>query len=231
MPAKPISIAMETTCREGGVCLGAGDELVKVLPFDAARRHATQVVARLEELVSSAGITPREVEELYISCGPGSFTGTRVGITATRTLAQAVGTIKCVGVPTVQVVAENVADAHEIEHLAVVLDARRGLIYSALFEKREEHWAQVSPAKTMMPDELLANSPRPLHVIGEGLGYCHVVGAGVMAVDESLWLPRAESVWRVGRRLAKAGQYTDVAHLLPIYMGIPEAVRKWDERL
>ena len=230
MLARPISIALETTCSQGGVALGAGAVLAAVLPFDAARRAATQVVARLEELLRQAELRPPDVNEIYVSCGPGSYTGTRVGVTTARTLAQAIGCTRCVGVPTVQAIAQNVPPAPEIENLAVVLDARHGMVYAARFQPRGGHWAQVSPGQTQPPEALLAEAPRPLHVVGEGLGYCHVEGADVLPLDRALWLPRAEGVWAVGRRMAMAGAFIDLMQLRPIYTGLPEAVRKWDNR-
>ena len=39
---KPVSVAIETTCRAGGVALGGGEALVEVLRFDADRRAGTQ---------------------------------------------------------------------------------------------------------------------------------------------------------------------------------------------
>jgi tRNA threonylcarbamoyladenosine biosynthesis protein TsaB len=228
MLAQPISIALETTCREGGVALGAGEELVSVLPFDAARRAATQVVARLEELTRQANLRPRDIEEIYVSCGPGSYTGTRVGVTAARTLAQAIGTARCVAVPTVQAVAENVPVSPEIEHLAVVLDARRELLYVACFQPAGGQWQQVGQAHTLTIPQLLESSPRPLHLVGEALGYYRIEVEGVQAVDQTLWLPRAEGVWAVGNRLSRLKKFTDWHDLQPIYTGQPEAVRLWN---
>ena len=44
------SIAIETSCRAGGVALGRGEELLKAVNFDASYRQATQLIVRLEEL-------------------------------------------------------------------------------------------------------------------------------------------------------------------------------------
>ena len=219
---------METTCREGGVALGAGGQLVSVLPFDAARRAATQVVARLEELVRQADLRPRDIDEIYISCGPGSYTGTRVGVTAARTLAQAIGTARCVAVPTVQAVAQNVLCTPAIQHLAVVLDARHELLYAAHFEPSHGQWAQLDQARTTTIPQLLEESPRPLHLVGEALGYYRIEAPDVQAVDPALWLPRAEGVWAVGHRLSLLQKFTDWRDLQPIYTGLPEAVRLWN---
>ena len=225
---KPISIAIETTCRAGGVALGRGDVLVDVLGFDAARRSATQVVTRLDELVRRCELTTGDIDEIYVSVGPGSFTGTRIGVTVARTLAQVVASAQCVAVPTVQAVVENVCNVPEIRHLAVVFDARCGQVFTALFDRRSGQWVQTEPSRLMTPGGLLDKTPRPLHVIGEGLGYHVLQGRDVTVMGSDYWLPRVQSVWNVGRQLAAAGRFVDYRKLLPIYTSDPAAVRKRD---
>ena len=225
---QPISVAIETTCRAGGVALGAGDVLVEVLPFDAAYRAATQTVGRLAELLSRHGLAPADVQELYVSAGPGSFTGTRVGLTVARTLAQAIGAVRCVGVPTVRAVARAAEDWPGMDHLAVVLDARQGRVFWAAFDRGPDGLTPVQPGRLGSPRELLEQTPRPLYLCGEGLAYHDLRADGVTALPEDRWLPRVECVWAVGRQLAAAGQTVDYLQLLPLYTGQPEAVRKWD---
>ena len=93
-----FSIAIETSCRIGGLALGKGDQLLTVETFDASQRHATILVARLEAMLETANLNPGDLSELYISVGPGSFTGLRVGVTVARTLAQFVAGLRCVAV-------------------------------------------------------------------------------------------------------------------------------------
>ena len=87
----PVSLAIETSCRAGGVALGRGDELLGVIDFEASARHAVQLVPRLHELLEGASLRPEDVDELYVSVGPGSFTGLRIGLTVARTMGQMLG--------------------------------------------------------------------------------------------------------------------------------------------
>ncbi len=221
MSDETVSIAIETSCRAGGLVLGIGDEQRHAVAFDASARHATRLVAHLAEMVRAAGLRPADVGELYVSAGPGSFTGLRVGITAARTMAQAIPHLRCVAVPTALAVAENARDL-DWQHLAVVFDAREGAVHVSLFCRCGDSPAPANTtAGLWRPEKFLASAPRPLLLIGEGLAYHDMAAEGVTLADASLHLPTAEGVWCVGRRMARAGEFTDYHHLLPVYAREP----------
>jgi tRNA threonylcarbamoyladenosine biosynthesis protein TsaB len=233
--AELVSIAIETSCRLGGVALGLDDRVVRAIAFDASSRHTTHLLTRLKQMVESAGLRPGDLNELYVSAGPGSFTGVRVGVTVARTLGQAVPNLRLVRVPTAEAVAENFRDA-DWRHLGVVLDAKEEWVHATLFARRGERIEPEAPLGVARLAELLASAPRPLTLVGEGLFFRKPQELPMEGVSvphpESLenHLPTAEGVWRVGRRMAREGQFTDFAHLLPIYARKPEAIRLWERR-
>ncbi len=223
-----VSVALETTSHAGGVALGAGDVLIEALPFDTSRRAATQVLVYLDDLLARHDLTPQALTEVYVDVGPGSFTGTRIAVTVARMLGRAVGRLRCVAVGAPAVVAEAARADAGVEHLAVVLDARDGRIYAAVFERAGDQFMPAAAPAVTTVEALLASTPRPLHVTGEGLGYHAVAGPGVVVLDEGLWLPSVDKTWAVGRRLAVRGRFTAPAELLPVYTGQPKAVRLWE---
>jgi tRNA threonylcarbamoyladenosine biosynthesis protein TsaB len=226
----PVSIAIETTCRQGGLALGSGDKLVETLGFDARRRHATLLIGKLDELLAARSLRPTDVGELYVSLGPGSFTGIRVGVTVARTYAQARPGLRCVGVPTPAAVAEN-ARGLDWSRLAHVHDAKDDRIYVTCFTPGPEGVPlPTGPSRVIAEQEFLAELDEPTLLIGEGLGYHALEHPAVTSADESLWLPSPAGVWQVGRRLAQAGEFTEYHHLLPHYTRKPEAVRLWEQR-
>jgi len=228
----PVSLAIETSCRLGGVALGRGNELIAAAQFSAAARHGAQLVSRLAELLAGPGLAPRDVREVYVSVGPGSFTGTRIGVTVARMLSLAIPHVRCVAVSSPLAVAEG-ARRLAWRHLAVVLDARQGLIHATRFARRGEAIVQDGPPAVTSPAELLRSAPRPLTLLGEGLGHHDLSADGVTiphpdATDAPPHLPVAESVWRIGRRGAREGRFTEAARLLPVYCRKPQALRLWE---
>ncbi len=226
---RPISIAIETFCRRGGLALGAGERLVETLDFASERRQSVQLVARLDELLCRQGLAARDLDEVYVSLGPGSFTGLRVGITVARTLAQTVEGLRCVGVPTAEAVAENAAEL-EFERLGVVMDAKEDTLCAAMFARKDGRIVTVAPPRLVELDRLREELPRPITLIGEALWYQDLAGKGITIGKEDLWLPSAAGVWRVGRRMANLDKYCEYEHLRPVYLRKPEAVRLWEGR-
>lgn len=222
--SQTLSIAIETSCRVGGVALGLDDQLIDQAAFDTSRRHAGQIIGRLAEMLSRADLQPSLIDEVYVSAGPGSFTGLRVGITVARTLGQFIEGARCVAVPTHLAVAEN---ARELswDHLGVVLDAGDGSVSSMTFTRSGTEIVADAAAATMPTDQFLTAIPRPILLIGEGLWYHELVGEGIALADEAIRLPTAEGVWRVGRQLAASGQVISHHELLPIYVRAAAAER------
>ncbi len=228
---KPVSISIETSCRGGGVALASGDNIIASLAFDASRRSAVHLVAYLDKMLAAAGIKPTDLDELYVSAGPGSFTGLRVGITVARTLAESIDGLKCVAVGTPQAIAENVRD-RDWENLAVIFDAKEE-IYVTRFTRDGEQIKTAGEPEIVSVEKFIAESPKPLLLIGEGLTRHEIAGEGITLaapIQDDIHLPKAQGVFIVGRTAAKAGKFTDPAEMLPIYTRKPEAVRLWQTR-
>ena len=221
-----VSIAIETTCRAGGVALGVGDELREAIRFDASSRHATHLIPRLRDLLAGADMSPGDVGELYVSIGPGSFTGTRVAVTVARTLGQIQPDLRIVAVPTPSAIADSAADL-TWQNLAVILDARERSIFAALFRRESGRIVPAGEPQIATCEAFLAAAPRPVLLIGEGLAHHDLSADGVTLAPDDRHLPTPQAVWRVGRQLARAGRFTPAAGLLPTYVRQPEAVRLW----
>ncbi len=238
MPREPRILAIETTGRAGSLCVATGRTVraAAALPGDA--KHAGGLHATIDGLVRGQGWRPDELDEVYVSAGPGSFTGARIGVTVARTLAWATGA-RLVRVPSVDALSRNALRAEPPpEYVAVVLDAKRGQIFTALFAVRDGATcekiidaAMVEPATFLgrtVPERIGA-VPGAVAVLGEGVDYHRtaIEGTGVRVLPRELWPGRAECVHAVGVEMAAAGRYCDPRDCVPIYVRIPEPEEKW----
>ena len=227
----PRAIALETSARSGSVALVESDgTLLAEEQFPHDLKHAAALISILDDLTRSHGWTPRDVAEIYVSAGPGSFTGLRVGITAAKTLALALDA-KVVAVPTTDVLARNAPP--DARNILIILDAKRGQIFTARYTQQGGHFTQDEPAHLDTLTAMLERSPRPVHLIGEGLPYHRAAipadDPQVIITPEETWRPRAAVVAHLGHALARAGHFTDPDRLTPTYLRRPEAEEKWEQ--
>lgn len=226
-----IGLAIETSGRIGSVALVRDGEVLAEPTFEHGLKHAAGILPMIDRLCREHRIGPGDIAELYLSIGPGSFTGLRIGVTLAKTMALTTG-VKLIAVPTVQVLAMN-APA-EARHVLIVLDAKRGQIFTAAFERVADTWAEREPAKLDSLQAMLARSPRPVHLIGEGIPYHETFitkdDPGVIVTSPDTWRARAAVVAAIGMKLAAQHAFADPDQLTPLYIRKPEAEEKWEAR-
>lgn len=92
--------------------------------------HAERLHVFIEKTLQQAAITFGDLSAIAVSQGPGSYTGLRIGVSASKGLCYALG-IPLIAVDTLKVLA---AQANITSGLLVpMLDARRMEVYSAVF--------------------------------------------------------------------------------------------------
>ena len=222
---------METAGRDGSVALVDGGTVVAESTFPGGFRHAAGLLPLIDHLMRTQGWLSADLDHVYVSAGPGSFTGIRIGVTVAKALAIAAG-VRLVAVPSLAVIVEN-APA-ESAHAAVVLDAKREQVFAATFDRTADGWAEREPAHLEGLTHLLERSPRPVHLMGDGIPSHRQyipADAGVIVTPPELWRPRAAVVARLGSALAAAGRFVDPDQLLPTYIRRAEAEEKYDLRL
>ncbi|HRK31736.1 MAG TPA: tRNA (adenosine(37)-N6)-threonylcarbamoyltransferase complex dimerization subunit type 1 TsaB [Tepidisphaeraceae bacterium] len=238
----PRAIAIETSGRVGSIAIVNPDSDAPVVEelFPHGLAHAAQVLPMIDRHTRAAGWSPGDVECIYLSIGPGSFTGLRIAVTLAKMMALSRGS-RIVAVPSVRVLVENAPET--ANHAVIVLDAKRGQIFTASFSRNTPGpgtgWLETAPARLDTLQRAIASSPRPVHLLGEGIAYHResIVSNGdstgltdVIVTDESTWRARASVVARLGSEMAARGEFADPWTLTPIYIRLPEAEEKWLQR-
>lgn len=221
-------LAFETSGAWGSVAIGQGAEIRATSTIAAPRRYAAEFLPIVAELCRGHDVTPQAIHHVFISAGPGSFTGLRIGVTAARMLALAHGA-KLVAVSTLEVIAQNALPATPpVEQVAVVLDAKRSHVYAAWFRRQGHSMQPAGDPTEAEPFEFLSRLPADCAVMGEGVAYhrAAVERSGRLMLPESMWSPRAETVYHLGYQRAMRHEFVERRDLIPIYIRPPEAEEK-----
>ena len=99
--------------------------------------HSEILMPGIDRLFSLTGVSLSDIDVLAYTCGPGSFTGLRIGAATALGMARALN-LPAVPVPTLDALAYNAAGLHRGGLVVPMLDARRGQIYTAVYECRED---------------------------------------------------------------------------------------------
>lgn len=95
---------------------------------DIGKGHAERLMAVIDAALAAAGKTYSDISKVAVSIGPGSFTGIRVGVSAARGLALALG-VEAVGVTTLAAIAEAAMQGRAVSRVIAAIDAKRGELY------------------------------------------------------------------------------------------------------
>lgn len=97
MPSEPVVLAFDTSAAHCAAALLVGERIVIARTEDMGRGQAERLFPLLEEILSEAGKTWRDLTAIGVGVGPGNFTGIRISVSAARGLALALG-IPAVGI-------------------------------------------------------------------------------------------------------------------------------------
>ena len=222
-----ILLALETTWEQAGICLVADQRL---LCEERPGRHtlARDLVPWLGRMVAQAGLAPTDLGAVAVDIGPGSFTGTRIGVTTAKVLALALG-IPLVGVPSLDLVAwqaHRLAGLPPTGSLLAVLPAYRQDFFVGQYRRDPSLPVPepVGPYRVLPAGEVaeLAQAlARPLVLAGaagriEALGQVRVPGWHLL--DETATLPTAQAVAGLAAQRLEAGRTDDPLTLAPLYL-------------
>jgi tRNA threonylcarbamoyladenosine biosynthesis protein TsaB len=117
---------------------GEDGRTIQTSRFEAMMKgHAEALFPMIDWAMHDIGATYADLDGLAVTVGPGSFTGTRVGISAARGLALATG-LPVFGTTSLAAIAARARRLHGIESdspvpVMVCHDARRDQVYTQLF--------------------------------------------------------------------------------------------------
>lgn len=126
-------LVIETSAAACSVALLDNDTVVDFRHEVVGRGHAERLVPMIGELAGVTGIGGR-VDAVLVDCGPGSFTGIRVGIAAARALGIGWG-VPVHGYSSVALIAAGAVAQYDAESIAVVLEGGHGEVFVAPYDR------------------------------------------------------------------------------------------------
>ena len=163
------TLVIDTATAACSVALIEGGAVIARIHEILARGHAERLVPMIAELPDGG-----RAERIAVDCGPGSFTGVRVGIAAARGLGLGWG-VPVHGYSSLALIAAAAFAREPRPALAVALEAGHGEVFMASFDAT---LATILPLASLKPEAAVSALDR-LPAVGNGV-------ARLLAVDPSL---------------------------------------------
>jgi tRNA threonylcarbamoyladenosine biosynthesis protein TsaB len=127
-------LAIDCACEILSAALAVGNETF-YMEVDAVSRHSELLMECADTLCKTAGISPGDLNLAACMKGPGSFTGLRIGYSAAKGIAMALG-IPIRAVPTMDCMAYPLSIWPGMAIPAI--DAKRGCFFTSIYRNGKE---------------------------------------------------------------------------------------------
>ena len=134
-------LAIDTTSKICSVAILENFDVIDEINLDSGLTHSENLMPIVKEILEKNNLGLENIELIGVDCGPGSFTGIRIGIASVKAMAE-VYKIPVAEVSSLETLAKNVESEGII---ASLIDARNNQVYLGIFDgnynKKEEYIA------------------------------------------------------------------------------------------
>ena len=182
--------------------------------------HAVKLGVFVDEALSYIDNRSIPLDAVAVSCGPGSYTGLRIGVSMAKGICYGRG-VKLVAVPTLELLAVPVLLEHDIEEdalLCPMLDARRMEVYAGVYDRA------LNEVRPVQADVVDADTYREyldkgkVYFFGNGACKCiDAIGNGNARLIKDVKL-LARYMFPLAEKRINQGRIEDVAYFVPFYL-------------
>ena len=130
---KKYILSVETTNKISGVALLLNNEIIDSSDLDLGLNHSITLFTNIDNILTKNNICIDQIDSIKVSCGPGSFTGIRIGIAAALGLSIK-NNIKIEYVDTLDSLAINVKNHND--YVLSMIDAKANRVYTSLYDSK-----------------------------------------------------------------------------------------------
>lgn len=182
--------------------------------------HAVVLGVYVDEALSFINSHAIPLDAVAVSCGPGSYTGLRIGVSMAKGVCYGMG-VPLIGLPTLEVMCVPILLREELPDdalLCPMIDARRMEVYAAVYDRALR---VQRPISADVIDEgsyagLLAE--HPVYFFGNGSGKCREKITHPNARFIESIHPLAKWMFPLAEKAVAREEFKDVAYFEPFYL-------------
>ena len=182
--------------------------------------HAVSLGTFVDEALSFADNHAMPLDAVSVSCGPGSYTGLRIGVSMAKGICYG-RNVPLIGIPTTEVMSVPVLLYEELPEdalLCPMLDARRMEVYAAVYDRalRMRRPIQADVVEENSYAEFLEK--HSVYFFGNGAEKCKKKLTHPNAHFIEKIYPLAKWMFPLAEKAMATGDFKDVAYFEPFYL-------------
>ena len=183
--------------------------------------HAVILGVFVQEALSFIDSHAIPLDAVAVSCGPGSYTGLRIGLSMAKGICYG-RDVKLIAIPTLELMCVPLLLGEKINEenalLCPMIDARRMEVYSQFFDRalKEVRSINADIVENNTYDDILAQ--QPVYFFGNGAEKCHEVLTHHNAHIIEGIVPLAKNMYPLAEKRMANEQFEDVAYFVPFYL-------------
>ncbi|MCD7971432.1 MAG: tRNA (adenosine(37)-N6)-threonylcarbamoyltransferase complex dimerization subunit type 1 TsaB [Candidatus Azobacteroides sp.] len=215
----PCILHIETSTEVCSVALSENNQLLFYKESDREMSHSSLLGTYVKEAMETGFTHNKRPDAIAISCGPGSYTGLRIGTSMAKGLCYGLN-IPLIAIPTLQVMTYPVIKEGKYSSFLFcpMIDARRMEVYTALYDKNlsviEDTTAKIIDENSFR-NKLSTNK---VVFFGNGAEKCKAIINHPNAFFIENIYPLAKNMLSLSKEKFIQKEFMDVAYFEPYYL-------------
>ena len=213
-------LQIDTATTSCSVALANNGRVLAFKEINARNMHAQVITVYIDELMAQTSTAYADLDAIAVSCGPGSYTGLRIGVSTAKGLCFALDK-PLIAVQTLAAMANGVALSNDVAGMLLcpMIDARRMEVYTAIFNAAGE---VIKPTSAEIIDAEsfsgILNNNKVLF-FGDGADKCRqALGHNSNAQFLSDFENSAAHLTQIAAEKFSRADFEDVAYFEPYYL-------------
>ena len=197
-------LAIDTATETLSIALHDGDALAAEITLHAGRQHGALLAPLIKRTMKQAELSPDDLSALAVCVGPGSYTGTRIGVALAKGMA-APRDLPLAPVTTLETVLKAQAPRQDDLPLVATVSAGRNRVIWAEYGCETGVWVERRAPQISDWQALLATCDGAIRLSGE------VSPAGLAAIKRARTAGATIQLAPAAQRIRRAGYLAEVA--------------------
>ncbi len=217
-----LKLALDTTSSSGSIAIAKDDKIIYEKYFNINITHSETLMPSIDAALTELKLAKKDIDELIVCKGPGSFTGIRIGMATAKGIAYGLN-CPVKAFTSLELTAANLINS-DLPILSFI-DARMKEVYAVLYDNALK---PIIEPGCYLPADIINRIDQPVYVVGSGVepyGELLLANLNIKLAPIHLQIARASSLFTLDKLFPETGDYNieKLFKLEPEYMRLSQA--------